>query len=107
VIDDSTYGGYLARHERPPAFGGSDGWAYSVALLVDDVPDATGRYGGAFLFVRWAEGGDLPAGHVETEYLVFGPTRDETERHLSAMSLLDVKAELERAITARRGSADW
>lgn len=107
MIDDSTYGGYVARHERPPAFAGSDGQAYSVALLVDDEPDADGRYGGAFLFVRWAEGGDLPAGHVETEYFVFGRTRDDAERRLAAVSLLEVKAQLDRAIAARKGSADW
>jgi hypothetical protein len=107
VIDDSTYGGYVARHERPPAFAGSDGQAYSVALLVDDEPDTGGRYGGAFLFVRWAEGGDLPTGHVETEYLAFGQTRDEAERRLAAMSLLEVKAQLDRALATRTGSTDW
>jgi hypothetical protein len=107
VIDDGTYGGYVARHERPPAFAGSDGQAYSVALLVDDAPDAAGRYGGAFLFVRWGAGGDLPTGHVETEYLVFGATRDDAERQLAAMSLLEVKTQLDRAIAARSGSGDW
>lgn len=107
MIDDSTYGGYVARHERPPAFAGSDGQAYSVAPLVDDEPDASGRYGGGFLFVRWAEGGDLPAGHVETEYLVFGRTRNDAERQLGAVSLLEVKAQLDRAIAARKESAEW
>jgi hypothetical protein len=107
VIDDSTYGGYVARHERPPAFDGSDGQAYSVALLVDDAPDPAGRFGGAFLFVRWAEGGDLPAGHVETEQLVFGWSPDDAERQLGAMSLLEVKAHLDRAIEARAGTGDW
>ena len=107
MIDDGTYGGYVARHERPPAFAGSDGMAYSAAALVDDAPDTAGRFGGAFLFVRWGEGGDSPAGHVETDYLLFASSRDEAERQLGAMSLLEVKAHLERAIAARAETADW
>ena len=107
MTDDGTYGGYVARHERPPAFTGSDGKAYSAALLVNDEPDATGRFGGAFLFVCWSEGGDLPTGHVETDYLVFAVSREEAERRLGDMSLLQVKAELDRAIAARVGHADW
>ena len=39
-------------HERAPAFGGTDGRAYSVATFVDDVPNAKGQYGAALLFVR-------------------------------------------------------
>jgi hypothetical protein len=107
VTDDGTYGGYVARHERPPAFTGSDGGAYSAAVLVDDEPDAAGRFGGAFLFVRWSAGGDLPTGHVETDYVVFGVSPDEAKRRLGDMSLLQVKAELDRAIATRVGNPDW
>jgi hypothetical protein len=105
-MDDDTYGGYLARHARPPAFAGSDGQAYSAALLVDDEPDTGGRFGGALLFVRWGTG-DLPTGHVETEYLVFGDTRDEAEHRLAAMTLLEVKQHLDRSIAEQRGRPDW
>ena len=54
-------------HARPPAFGGTDGRAYSVSTFVDDKPDALGRYGAALLFIQWAEGGGRPAGHLESD----------------------------------------
>jgi hypothetical protein len=107
VTDDATLGGYLASHQRPPAFGGTDGRAYSVAAFVDDRPDAQGRFGAALLFVRWSDAGDVPAGHVETDYVVFGATPAEAEHRLHALSLSDVKVHLDRAIAARAGSPDW
>jgi hypothetical protein len=107
MTDDSTYGGYLARHDRPPAFEGCDGHAYSVGLWVDEPPGGAERYGAAFVFVRWSAAGDQPAGHVETGFLSFGATAAEAERGLHAMSLLEVKAELDRAIRARESLDDW
>lgn len=105
--DDATYGGYLARHDRPPAFAGCDGQAYSVGVLVDELSDGTGRFGAAFVFVRWTATGDRPAGHAETPYLAFGSSPVEAERELHGMSLLDVKRELDRAITARAALGEW
>jgi hypothetical protein len=96
-----TLGGYLARHERAPAFGGSDGQAYSVAIYVEDQPDERGRYGGALLFVRWSAAGDRPIGHVETETLVWGRTPADAEERLRGLSLYDVKAALDAAIARR------
>ena len=92
-------------HQRAAAFGGSDGHAYSVALHVDDEPDAAGRYGAAILFVRWSSGGDRPVGHVETDYLAWGHTPDEAEQRLRAISLFDVKDALDVAIAAQPG--EW
>ena len=57
-MSEVTLGGYMAKHERAAAFGGSDGQAYSVGIYVDEEPDARGRYGAALLFVRWSPGGD-------------------------------------------------
>ncbi len=96
-----TLGGYLARHERAPAFGASDGRAYSVAIWVDDEPDQRGRYGAALLFVRWSDAGDRGVGHVESPPLVWGRSREEATARLEALSLFDVKAALEAAIAAR------
>ena len=98
LTDDGTLGGYREVHARPPAFGGPDGRAYSVSTFVDPEPDATGRYGAALLFVAWAEGGDKPAGHLETEYLAFGSTPDEALEPLLALTLQEVKAHLDRCI---------
>jgi hypothetical protein len=33
--DESTIGGYMAVHDRPAAFEGSDGFSYSVEIMVD------------------------------------------------------------------------
>jgi hypothetical protein len=105
-MDDATLGGYLAKHSRPPAFGGPDGRSYSVAVMVEDQPDAVGRYGASLLFVRWSEAGDTPAGHAETDFLVYGQTREEAEAAIHALSLHDVKAHLDRAVTSR-AHVDW
>ena len=48
-MSELTLGGYMAKHERAAAFGGSDGQAYSVAIYVDDEPDVRGLYGAALL----------------------------------------------------------
>jgi hypothetical protein len=96
----------MARHGRAAAFTGSDGQPYSVALYVDEEPDARGRYGGALLFVRWSAAGDRPVGHVETDYLAFGRTPTEAEERLKALSLYDVKAALDEAI-AQQCREEW
>jgi hypothetical protein len=107
VTDEATLGGYLAKHQRPPAFGGPDGRAYSVGVMLADGPDATGRVGGALLFVRWSPAGDAPDGHVETDYVVHGATREDARRALHALSLHDLKAHLDRAVEARAREPDW
>lgn len=69
-----------------------------MSPLADDDPDATGRYGAALLFVRWAEGGDRPDGHLETQYLAHGFTAEEALAPLLAMTLHQVQEQLERCI---------
>lgn len=91
----------MARHERATAFGGSDGHAYSVAIWVDDEPDARGRYAASLLFVRWTKAGDAPAGHVESEPLAWGRTPAEAEERIKPISLYDVKKALDAAIAAQ------
>lgn len=93
-MDDTTLGGYQQVHGRPPAFGAADGQAYSVATFAND---AEGSYGAALLFVRW-EGGDRPAGHLETDYLAFGRTPDEALAPLLAMTLEQVKTHLDACV---------
>jgi hypothetical protein len=100
-----TLGGYMRKHERAAAFTGSDGHAYSVALLVEDEPDEAGRFGAALLFVRWSAGGDAPAGHVETGFLAYGDTPADAEERVKVLSLYDVKAALDEAIASHPG--EW
>jgi len=105
VDPEITLGGYLTKHERAPAFGGSDGEAYSVAIWVDEEPDEGGRYGAALLFVRWNASGDRPMGTVESPALAWGRSPAEAEQRIRVLSLYDVKAALDAAIAAR--PEDW
>jgi hypothetical protein len=100
-----TLGGYFAKHERAPAFGGSDGEAYSVAVWLDEEPDGQGRFGASLLFVRWSPAGDRPLGTVETPPLAWGRTPEEADARIKALSLYDVKTALDAAIAAR--PRDW
>lgn len=100
-----TLGGYLKKHERAPAFGGSDGEAYSVAIWVDDEPDERGRFSAALLFVRWNALGDRPMGTVESPALAWGRSPAEAEERVKVLSLYDVKAALDAALAAR--PEDW
>jgi hypothetical protein len=104
-VSELTLGGYMAKHDRAAAFGGSDGQAYSVAVYVDPEPDIRGLYGAALLFVRWSPAGDRPVGHVETEALAWGRTEDQAAERLKALSLYDVKAALDEAVA--RAPAEW
>jgi hypothetical protein len=97
-VSEATLGGYMALHDRAPAFEGSDGRAYSVALWVDDEPDARGRFPGALLFIRWNPSGDAPDGHHESDWLVWGASASDTRDRLGALSLYDVKAMLDEQI---------
>jgi hypothetical protein len=98
-VTEFTLGGYMRKHDRAAAFGGSDGQSYSVAIYVDEEPDVRGMYGAALLFVRWSPGGDRPVGHLETDTLAWGRTPEEAEARLENLSLYDVKAALDEAIS--------
>jgi hypothetical protein len=98
-MTELTLGGYMRKHERAAAFGGSDGQPYSVAIYVEDEPDLRGLFGAALLFVRWSPGGDRPVGHLETDTLAWGRTPEEAESRLENLSLYDVKAALDEAIS--------
>ncbi len=104
-MSELTLGGYMDKHDRAAAFGGSDGQAYSVGIYIEDEPDGRGRFGAALLFVRWSPGGDRPVGHVETETLAWGRSREEATDRLRSLSLYDVKAALDEAIA--RAPAEW
>ncbi len=104
-MSEFTLSGYMLKHERAAAFGGSDGRAYSVAIYVDDEPDVRGMYGAALLFVAWSPGGERPVGHVETDVLAWGRTPEEASERIGSLSLYDVKTALDEAIG--RTPAEW
>ncbi len=104
--DEKTLGGYFDLHERPPAFEGKDGKAYSVSILLSDDPGPEG-YGAALMYLRWSDQGDAPVGHVETDYLFFAASAVEVEALLCDLSLHDVKEHLDIAIDCASERAEW
>ena len=107
MTNDSTLGGYFEVHQRPPAFTGSDGRAYSVAIYVDEAENPKGRFAGALLFVRWTAAGDGPEGHLETGYLAFGEDASAVEQDLRALTLHQVKQHLDALILHAKDLAEW
>jgi len=81
--DPNTIGGYMAVHDRPAAFQGSDGASYSVEIVTDASGDRTRPFGAYLLFVRWREGDPVASGHLETEFLAFAS--DEEARWRDAL----------------------
>lgn len=84
--DETTVGGYEAVHGRPVSFDGPDGFAYSVAVIADALgDDARGAWGAYFLFLRWRRVGEEGVeGHVESDFLAFGESREVTLAALGA-----------------------
>ncbi len=91
-------------HQRPPAFGGSDGQAYTVATLVDEElsEGGQGRFGAALLFVRWSEAGENAVGHLESGYVGTAPTPEAALELLRTLTLRQVQDHLEACIHAAR-----
>src|SRR5262249_7550547 len=90
--DANTIGGYAAVHARPAAFEGSDGLSYSVELCADSTGDTSRPYGAYFLFLRWRRmGAQGIEGHLESDFLAYGETRNEALAALGQTSLADVK----------------
>jgi hypothetical protein len=97
--DANTIGGYMAVHDRPAAFEGSDGFSYSVELMTDATGDTARPFAAYLLFVKWARiGAQTPEGHLETDYLASGASEEEARRSIGALPLSDVKRELDRLI---------
>lgn len=100
--DPNTIGGYMAVHDRPAAFEGSDGASYSVEIVADTSGERERAFGAYLLFVRWGQGDPVASGHLETEFLAFAATEDEARRMVGALLLNEVKLHLDRLIADRR-----
>ncbi|HEY1953162.1 MAG TPA: hypothetical protein VGG76_10175 [Gemmatimonadaceae bacterium] len=106
--DPNTIGGYMAVHDRPAAFEGSDGASYSVEIVTDDSGEKGKPFAAYLLFVRWGRGDPVASGHLETEFLAFAATEDEARKAVGALSLNDVKARLDALIKSRHDdSLKW
>ena len=107
--DPNTIGGYAAVHDRPAAFEGSDGFSYSVEMMVEPTGDASGTWGAFFLFVKWARvGAQSPEGHLETPYLFYARSEEDARRMAGQLPLNAVKKLLDGLIAARaQSSRPW
>lgn len=104
--DPNTLAGYMAVHDRPAAFEGSDGYSYSVEILADEDATQSPRWGAYLFFVRWARiGASAPVGHLETEVLELADTEREARERLGAMPLNEVKRTLDALIARAPGGA--
>lgn len=95
---DSTLQGYLSRHNRPPAFQGSDSHPYTVSPEVERTPNLRAPFSGYLVFPRWAENGVGIVGHLETPTLVEESTRTGAEEALGSLTLFQLRDLLEEAI---------
>ena len=100
--EDSTLGGYIRVHSRPPAFEGEDGQPYTVSIEVEKSANLRAPLWAAYLvFPKWAETGLGVVGHVETPLLWEGRDEQEVIRLAGETPLVRVKALLDEAIRAR------
>jgi hypothetical protein len=100
--DPNTIGGYMAVHDRPAAFEGSDGASYSVEIVTDSSGEKERPFAAYLLFVRWGQGDPVASGHLETEFLAFAATEDDARKMVGAMLLSEVKLRLDQLITDNR-----
>jgi len=100
--DPNTIGGYMAVHDRPAAFEGSDGSSYSVEIVTDTSGERERPFAAYLLFVRWGHGDPVASGHLETEFLAFAATEDEARQMVGALLLNEVKLRLDQLIADRR-----
>ena len=99
---DVTLGGYMKLHTRPAAFEGSDGQPYTVDVDAEENEDGERRWAAFLVFLRWAETGAGIMDHLESGDVACGATEEEARHGALALSLYEVKAELDAAIERRR-----
>jgi hypothetical protein len=108
--DEGTIGGYMAVHDRPAAFEGSDGLSYSVAIEAAETgePEPSRRWGGFLLFLRWRRVGEQGVeGHLETDFLAWGDTAEAAIAATGALPLADVQMLLERRLQRGMRGRPW
>jgi hypothetical protein len=104
--DESTLGGYMAVHDRPAAFEGSDGMSYSVEIMTAPTGEPARPWGAFLLFLRWRRlGAQGVEGHLESEFLAHGTTEAEARHRLGAIPLLAAKQALETLLHRDYGGA--
>jgi len=101
AIADLTLAGYIAEHDRPPAFEGVDGQPYTIAVDTEATDEPARPYAAFFVFIRWAATGAGIMGHVESRDVAWGNTEEEARAAANELTLYEIKAELDAAIRNR------
>lgn len=99
---DLTLGGYIDLHNRPPAFSGLDGQPYTVDIDAEPTGDPAKPYAAFLVFLRWAETGAGIMGHTESEDVRFAESPEAAIAAAMELTLYEVKAELDAAITRKQ-----
>jgi hypothetical protein len=103
---DLTLGGYVALHNRPPAFAGSDQQPYTVDIDVEPTGEADRPYAAFLVFVRWAETGAGIMEHTESGDVAYAESPDAARARALELTLYEVKAELDAAIERKRSALE-
>ncbi|HET9986842.1 MAG TPA: hypothetical protein VFQ38_24915 [Longimicrobiales bacterium] len=99
---DMTLGGYVAVHNRVPAFEGADGQPYTVDVDVEETGEPDRPFVAFLVFLRWAETGAGIMDHAESGDIGTGEDAEAARQAALDLSLYEVKAELDAAIERRR-----
>lgn len=99
---DLTLDGYIEKHDRVPAFDGSDGMPYTVDVDTEATGDAERPWVAFLVFLRWAATGAGIMGHVESGDIAYGETDEAARQAVRELTLYEIKTELDAAIARRR-----
>jgi hypothetical protein len=106
LAPDLTLGGYIAEHDRPPAFEGADGQPYTVGIEIEETGDPARPFVAFLVFIRWAATGAGIMEHVESDDVASGATQNDAEHAALDLSLYEVKATLDQAIARRKAALE-
>jgi hypothetical protein len=101
--DERTLGGYFGVHARPPAFEGADGASYSVDIATDTTGNVSAPWAAYLIFLKWSRGEPEIVSHLETDFLLSGPSELAVREQIGRMALDTVKATLDGLVRARDG----
>lgn len=99
---DMTLGGYIDKHDRVPAFDGSDGMPYTVDVDTEESDDADRPWVAFLVFLRWAATGAGIMTHLESGDVAYGESDEAARRAARELTLYEIKTELDAAIARRR-----
>jgi hypothetical protein len=103
---DLTLGGYIDKHDRPPAFEGEDGQPYTVDIDTEATDDPDRPFAAFFVFIRWAATGAGIMEHAESGDVAHGRTEAEARAAARELTLYDVKSELDAAIRRKKAELE-